>query len=121
MGEDSHEESLLRQLLKIERHEDRMLTAMVHLTASNERLNGRIAGLTWVMLVLTWVTFVIAIPNTLATVFGISKINEVLSLELMTAALVLSTAGALLLVILPGSMFSFSGLEKRLRRVSRNK
>lgn len=53
MSEDSHEESLLRQLLKIERHEDRMLTAMVRLTASNERLNGRIAGLTWVMLVLT--------------------------------------------------------------------
>jgi hypothetical protein len=67
------------------------------------------------------VTFVIAIPSTLATVFGISKINEVLSLELMTAALVLSTTGALLLVILPGSMLSFSSLEKRLRRVSRNK
>jgi len=121
LSEDSHEESLLRQLLKIEKHEDRMLTAMVQLTASNERLNSRIAGLTWVMLVLTWITFVIAIPNTLATVFGISKINEVLSLEMMTAALILSTACALLLVIMPASNLSFSSIEKRLRRMSKNK
>ena len=73
------------------------------------------------MLVLTWVTFVIAIPNTLATVFGISKINEVLSLEIMTASLILSTAGALLLVIMPASTLSFSSLEKRLRRMGKNK
>lgn len=121
MSEDSHEEDLLKELLKIEKHEDRMLTAMVQLTTSNERLNRRIAGLTWVMLALTWITFVIAIPNTLATIFGIPKVSEVLGLEVMTATLILSTVGALLLVIMPASSLSFANLEKRLRRMGKNK
>jgi len=107
--------------LKIERHEDRMITAMVHLTASNERLNRRLAGLTWVMLTLTWVTFVIAIPNTLATIFGIPRVSQSLSLEVMIAVLIISTAAALLLVVLPDSVLSLSNLERRFRRMTMNK
>jgi len=112
---------LLKQLLKIERHEDRMITAMVRLTTSNERLNRRLAGLTWVMLTLTWITFVIAIPNTLATIFGIPRVSQNLSLEVMVAALTISTAAALLLVALPDSALSLSNLEKRFRKTTKNK
>jgi len=116
MSEDSDEGRLLRELLKIERHEDRMITAMVRLTASNERLNRRLAALTWVMLTLTWITFVIAIPNTLATIFGIPRVSQILSVEVMIATLTISTAAALLLVTLPGSVLSLSNVEKRFRR-----
>jgi len=116
MSEGSDEGRLLRELLKIERHEDRMITAMVRLTGSNERLNRRLAALTWVMLTLTWITFVIAIPNTLATIFGIPRVSQSLSLEVMIATLTISTAAALLLVILPGSVLSLSNVEKRFRR-----
>jgi hypothetical protein len=119
LDEDSHEEILLGELLKIEKHEDRMITAMVKLSASNERLNQRLTGLTWVMLALTWITFVISVPNTLATVFGIPKVSQVLSLEAMIAVLIISTAGALLLVVTPGSSLSLSSLERRLRRKSK--
>lgn len=121
MTYDSHEEVLLKELLKIEKHEDRMITAMVKLTASNERVNRRLAGLTWVMLTLTWITFVIAIPNTLATIFGIPKVSEALGLEVMTVVLIISTAAALLLVVVPGSSLSLSSLERRLHRMTRRK
>jgi len=110
---EERQERLLRELLKIETHEDRMIAAMVHLGASSERLNRRLAGLTWVMLVLTWVTFIVAIPNTLATIFGIPKVSETLGLEVMISALIASTVGALLMVVLPRSIFSISNLEKR--------
>jgi hypothetical protein len=90
-----------------------MIAAMVQLGASSERLNRRLAGLTWVMLVLTWVTFIVAIPNTLATIFGIPKVSETLGLEVMISALIASTVGALLMVVLPRSIFSISNLEKR--------
>lgn len=80
MGEDSSEEKLLRDILTIEKHEDRMITAMVQLMASSERLNRRLGVLTWIMLILTWITFIIAIPNTLATIFGIPKVSDVLGL-----------------------------------------
>jgi hypothetical protein len=110
----------VRELLKIEKHEDRMITAMVQLTTSNERLNRRLAGLTWVMLTLTWITFVIAIPNTLATIFGIPRVSQSLSLEVMIAALIISTAAALLLVALPDSVLSLSNLEKRFRKMTKN-
>ena len=115
MAEDSVERKLLKELLKIEKHEDRMITAMVRLTVSNEKLNRRLAGLTWIMLALTWITFVIAIPNTLATIFGIPKVSQVLGLEVMVGALIASTVGALLLAILPNSTLSIRNLEKRLR------
>jgi hypothetical protein len=118
--EDSDQERLLRDLLKIEKHEDRMITAMVQLTTSNERLNRRLAGLTWVMLTLTWIIFVIAIPNTLATIFGIPRVSQSLSLEVMIAALIISTAAALLLVALPDSALSLSNLEKRFRKMTKN-
>ncbi|MGB9024173.1 MAG: hypothetical protein WCC94_12170 [Candidatus Bathyarchaeia archaeon] len=116
MSEDSHEETLLRELLKIEKHEDRMITAMVRLTASNEKLNERLTALTWVMLALTWITFVISVPNTLATIFGIPKVNEILGLEVMVAALAISTATALVLVTMPGFAFSLSNMRKRLEK-----
>jgi len=121
MSEDSDEGGLLKELLKIERHEDRMITAMVRLTTSNERLNRRLTGLTWVMLALTWITFVIAIPNTLATIFGIPRVSESLSLEVMIAVLIISTAAALLLVALPDSALSLSNLEKRFRKTTKSK
>jgi Mg2+ and Co2+ transporter CorA len=120
LNRDSDEERLLRELLKIEKHEDRMITAMVHLTASSEQLNKRLASLTWIMLILTWITFVIAIPNTLATVFGIPKVSEALGLEVIMAALIISTLAALLIVLLPGSSLSLSTLEKEARRRAKN-
>ena len=118
LGRDSHEEILLRDLLKIERHEDRMITAMVRLTASNEKLNERLTALTWVMLALTWITFVISVPNTLATIFGIPKVSEVLGLEVMVAALAISTATALVLVMIPSFTLSLSSMRKRMGRVN---
>lgn len=120
MRKDPREETLLRELLKIEKHEDRMITAMVRLSASNERLNERLTGLTWVMLALTWITFVISIPNTLATVFGIPKISQILSVEAMTAILFVSTVGAVILVMIPGSKLSIPDLRRRLHGESRD-
>jgi len=96
MSEDSSEERLLRDLLKIEKHEDRMMTVMVQLMASSERLNRRLGVLTWLMLILTWITLVISIPNTLATIFGIPQVSQVLGLEVMIAALMISTVSVLL-------------------------
>ena len=110
---EERQERLLQKLLTIERHEDQMMRAMVQLGASSERLNRRLAGLTWVMLVLTWTTFIVAIPNTLATIFGIPKISEAIGLEVIVLALVLSTVGALVIVVLPRSVFSIYNLEKR--------
>ncbi len=116
MKEHEHEEReevLLQRLLEIEKHEDRMLSAMVQVGASTEKLNRRLAGLTWVMLMLTWITFIVAIPNTLATIFGIPKVSEMLGVEIMVLALTLSTVAGLLVALLPRSMFSISNLEKR--------
>ena len=110
---EEREEALLRRLLDIERHEDQMMAAMVQLGSSSEKLNRRLAGLTWVMLMLTWITFIVAIPNTLATIFGIPKVSEMLGVEIMVFALTLSTVAGLLVVLLPRSMFSISKLEKR--------
>jgi hypothetical protein len=110
---EERQERLLKKLLAIERHEDEMMRAMVQLGSSSERLNRRLAGLTWVMLVLTWTTFIVAIPNTLATIFGIPKISEAIGLEVIVLALVLSTVGALVIVVLPRSVFSIYNLEKR--------
>lgn len=115
MTREPAEEELLKELLKIEKHEDRMITAMVKLTTSNEKLNKRLAALTWVMLALTWITFIIAIPNTLATIFGIPKISEVLGLEVIVSALVVASVGPLILAILPNSAVSLRNLEKRLK------
>lgn len=109
-GHEEREEALLRRLLDIERHEDQMMAAMVQLGASSERLNKRLAGLTWVMLLLTWITFIVAIPNTLATIFGIPKVSEVLGLEVMVLVLTLATVAGLLVVLLPYSKFSISNL-----------
>ena len=118
MNEDSSEEKLLRDILNIEEHEDRMITLMVHLMASSERLNRRLGVLTWIMLVLTWITFVIAIPNTLATIFGIPRVSQIIGLEVMVATLIVSTVGALLLLILPGSALSLRTVERNLRKMT---
>jgi hypothetical protein len=113
---EERQEKLLQELLRIERHEDRMMAAMVQLGSASEKLNRRLAGLTWVMLVLTWITFIVAIPNTLATIFGIPKVSEALGVEVMIFALITATVGALLIVVLPSSIFSISNLEKRSER-----
>jgi hypothetical protein len=117
---EEREERLLRDLLKIEKHEDQLIAAMVQFGSSTEKLNKRLAGLTWVMLVLTWVTFIVAIPNTLATFFGIPKVSEALGLEVMVSILVISTVGALLVILLPRSPFSISNLQKRSERQAEN-
>ena len=117
---EEREERLLRELLTIEKHEDQMIAAMVQFGASTERLNKRLAGLTWVMLVLTWVTFIVAIPNTLATFFGIPKVSETLGLEMMVSILIISTIGALLAIVLPSSPFSISNLQKRSEKQAEN-
>jgi hypothetical protein len=117
---EEREERLLRELLTIEKHEAQMIAAMVQLGGSTERLNRRLAGLTWVMLALTWVTFIVAIPNTLATFFGISKVSEALSLEVMVSILIISTVGALLAIALPRSPFSISNLQKRSKKQPEN-
>ncbi len=117
---EEREERLLRDLLKIEKHEDQLIAAMVQFGSSTEKLNKRLAGLTWVMLVLTCVTFIVAIPNTLATFFGIPKVSEALGLEVMVSILVISTVGALLVILLPRSPFSISNLQKRSERQAEN-
>jgi hypothetical protein len=117
---EEREERLLRELLTIEKHEDQMIAAMVQFGASTERLNKRLAGLTWVMLVLTWVTFIVAIPNTLATLFGIPKVSETLGLEMMVSILIISTVGALIAIVLPRSPFSISNLQKRSEKQAEN-
>ncbi len=114
MNEDSNEDNILRDMLEIEKHEDRMITAIVHLMASSERLNKRLGVLTWVMLILTWITFVISIPNTLATVFGIPKVSQILGVEVMITILIVATIGALLVLVLPNSALSITNLAKRL-------
>jgi len=118
VNDDSSEEKLLRDILNIEEHEDRMITLMVHLMASSERLNRRLGVLTWIMLILTWITFVIAIPNTLATIFGIPRVSQIIGLEVMVTALIVSTVGALLLLILPGSALSLRAVERSLRKMT---
>jgi hypothetical protein len=40
-------------------------------------------------------------------------------MELMTATLIISTIGALLLLVIPGSGLSLDNLEKRLQRMSK--
>ena len=117
---EEREERLLQDLLKIEKHEDEMIAAMVQFGASTEKLNKRLAGLTWVMLVLTWVTFIVAIPNTLATFFGIPKVSEAVGLEAMVSILIISTVGALLVIVPPRSPFSISNLQRRSERQAEN-
>ena len=117
---EEREERVLQELLKIETHEDQMIAAMVQFGGSTEKLNRRLAGLTWVMLALTWVTFIVAIPNTLATFFGIPKVSETLGLEMMVSILIISTIGALLAIVLPSSPFSISNLQKRSEKQAEN-
>jgi len=97
------------ELLKIEKHEDRMLTSMVRLIKSNERLGERINRLTLIMLILTWITLIISIPNTLATFFGIPKISEALRLEMIVISLAIS-------IILPMVFLLAVGFELQLGR-----
>ncbi|MEM2896948.1 MAG: hypothetical protein QW265_02385 [Candidatus Bathyarchaeia archaeon] len=79
------------ELLRLEKHEDEMITSMVRLMKANEELNERINRLTLIMLILTWITLIISIPNTLATFFGIPKISEILELEVIVSSVIVST------------------------------
>jgi len=117
LSNNPSEEKILEDILTIEKHEDRMITALVQLMASSEKMNRRLSLLTWLMLLLTWITFVISIPNTLATIFSIPQVSQALGMEFMTATLIISTIGALLLII-PGSGLSLKNIEKRIQRMS---
>ena len=90
MSKEPTEREVLDELLNIERHEDRMLTSVVKLIETNERLSQRINNLTWVMLALTWVTVIISIPNTLATFFGIPKVSEAFQIEIILISVLIS-------------------------------
>ncbi len=118
VGNNPSEEKILEDILTIEKHEDRMITALVQLMASSEKMNRRLSLLTWLMLLLTWITFVISIPNTLATIFSIPQVSQALGMEFMTATLIISTISALLLLIIPGSGLSLKNIEKRIQRMS---
>jgi len=91
----------LNRLIKIEKHEDKMITSMVRLIESTERLNKRLENLTWVMLILTAITFVISIPNTVATILGIPRISDVATFEIVLLLIVFSAIVPLLLVFYP--------------------
>ncbi|MEM2943026.1 MAG: hypothetical protein QXT81_06350 [Candidatus Bathyarchaeia archaeon] len=91
----------LSELIKIEKHEDKMITSMVKLIESTERLNRRLESLTWLMLVLTAITFVISIPNTVATIIGIPRVSDIVSVEIILALIAISAITPLLLVIYP--------------------
>jgi Mg2+ and Co2+ transporter CorA len=88
-GRNAREE-VFDELLNIEKHEDVMLTSMVKLIETNERLSQRINNLTWVMLALTWITVIISIPNTLATFFGIPKVSEAFQIEIIVVSVLIS-------------------------------
>jgi len=91
----------LDRLVKIEKHEDKMITSMVRLIESTERLNKRLESLTWIMLILTAITFVISIPNTVATILGIPRISDVATFEIVLVLIVFSAIVPLLLVFYP--------------------
>lgn|GEM_PF-5841955 len=91
----------LDRLIKIEKHEDKMITSMVRLIESTEKLNKRIEGLTWIMLVLTAITFIISIPNTVATIMGIPKVSDIISVEIIILSIILSVAIPMILIFHP--------------------
>ncbi|MEM3502557.1 MAG: hypothetical protein QXH16_09205 [Candidatus Bathyarchaeia archaeon] len=91
----------LDRLVKIEKHEDKMITSMVRLIESTENLNRRIEGLTWIMLVLTAITFIVSIPNTVATIMGIPRVSDIVSVEIIISSIILSAAIPMLLIFHP--------------------
>lgn len=91
----------LDRLVKIEKHEDKMITSMVRLIESTEKLNRRIEGLTWIMLVLTAITFIVSIPNTVATIMGIPRVSDIVSVEIIILSIILSAAIPMLLIFHP--------------------
>ncbi|MEM3381608.1 MAG: hypothetical protein QXQ11_05570 [Candidatus Bathyarchaeia archaeon] len=91
----------LDRLVKIEKHEDKMITSMVRLIESTEKLNRRIEGLTWIMLVLTAITFIVSIPNTVATIMGIPRVSDIVSVEIIISSIILSAAIPMLLIFHP--------------------
>jgi len=88
-----------------------MISSMVKLIDTNEKLSERINRLTWIMLVLTWITLIVSIPNTLATFFGIPKVSEMLRVEIIAVSMIIS-------IILPVAILLFVGsdLQKMLKR-----
>ncbi|OGD54377.1 hypothetical protein A3K80_08600 [Candidatus Bathyarchaeota archaeon RBG_13_38_9] len=109
--ENELKKNIWDELLKIEKHEDKMLTSMIRLIRTNEKMSERINRLTTIMLILTWVTLIISIPNTLATFYGIQKINEMLKIELILITLMFS-------LILPMIILFWAGFD--LRNIMKN-
>ncbi|MBS7626410.1 hypothetical protein KEJ51_05145 [Candidatus Bathyarchaeota archaeon] len=107
----------LDRLVKIERHEDKMITSMVRLIESTEKLNRRIEGLTWIMLVLTAITFIISIPNTVATIMGIPRVSDIVSVEIILLSITLSAIVPVLLIFYPRWLIAkwWGKLEKTLK------
>nr|MDO8134422.1 hypothetical protein [Candidatus Njordarchaeum guaymaensis] len=97
---------VLDELLNIERHEDMMLTSIVKLIETNERLSERINSLTWIMLALTWITVIISVPNTLATFFGIPKVSDVFQVEIIVIAVLIS-------IMIPAAFLLIAGFDLR--------
>jgi len=111
VSQNPDERKILGELLEVEKHEDTMISSMVKLIETNEMLAERINRLTWIMLVLTWITLIISISNTLATFFGIPKVSEMLKVEIIAASMIIS-------IILPVTVLLFVGsdLRKMLKR-----
>jgi len=94
------------ELLKIQKHEDRMFASMLRLIKTNEKMSERINRLTAIILILTWVTLIISIPNTLATFYGIQKVNEILKFDVIVSTLIIS-------LILPIIILLWVGFDLR--------
>jgi len=109
--ENELKKNIWDELLKIEKHEDKMLASMIRLIRTNEKMSERINRLTTIMLILTWATLIISIPNTLATFYGIQKINEMLKIELILITLMFS-------LILPMIILFWAGFD--LRNIMKN-
>lgn len=67
-----------------------MFASMLRLIKTNEKMSERVNRLTTIMLILTWITLIMSIPNTLATFYGIQKINEILKFDVIVSTLMIS-------------------------------
>lgn len=84
-------EDLTRQIDIVETYREIMSDAInVHLSATSNKINFSIKGLTVVIFYLTIVTTLTSFPNTVATFFGIAQFGETTSFVIIYAAIVLS-------------------------------
>jgi hypothetical protein len=75
-------------------------------------MSERINRLTAIMLILTWITLIISIPNTFATFFGIPKISDALRIEMIITSILLS-------LILPLTFLFWVGFD--LKKIMKDK